>query len=194
MDDPTCGASHPEHPEITCAKAPHPYGAHLDRTGRVWPGLGAPSTGGSKATRVLRLQQVAEAVRGAGGERRTGAPRTPGTQPPAQPWEVSWADRRPQWLAEAKQALLDVCRAQQTLTTGDVWSRVPDIPERRSMVLVVRHGIKLGWMHETGGVRITGEWTTKDGHSFPLNKIVPVYRSALHGNEPRNNDHNEAVE
>jgi hypothetical protein len=48
------------------------------------------------------------------------------------------------------------------------------------MVLVNRYGLRAGWMHEESAVRIKGEWKTADGESFPLNKLVPIYKSDIY--------------
>lgn len=70
----SCGQPHPEHDELVCAKAPHPYGAHMSRSGQVWPGLEAPAGTGSRATKVTRLAAMAQQCATEGRNQRVGAP------------------------------------------------------------------------------------------------------------------------
>ena len=175
--DETCGHEHPSQPGVHCDKAQHPFGAHMHRgTGTVWAGVAAPvRTRGAKGGRV---RQIVDAIESSGLAESTGPPRLPSQGPPPQAAR-SWQEQQRAWIAAARAALRKVCETNETFTNELVWARVDDIRERRAMVLVTRYGLRAGWMHEDHAVRVKGTWATRDGHEFPLNKLVPVYRSDL---------------
>lgn len=181
MSDEDCEATLPNRPDVVCQKGEHPWGAHINMDAGVsWPGNPMPERPKKARGDQSRLAGIQRAIDEYGhGNTKTGPP-TVQQGPPVQAVR-SWSERREQWLTEAKAALLRVCESQETFTTGNVWALVDDTPERRAMVLVVRHGLRLGWMHEESAMRMHDDWRTRDGVSFPLNKLVPIYRSDLHG-------------
>ena len=169
----TCGHENPKNSAQTCDKPPHPYGAHMHRDSlSVWSGVPMPQrTRGAKGDRVKEIVKV---VRESGRADRTGPP----GGPPASAANA-WHREREQWLKEATEALRTVCETNETFTNKEVWARVDDTQERRAMVIVVRTGIRNGWMEEESAMRVRDTWSTRDGVEFPLNKLVPVYRSKI---------------
>lgn len=174
MSEP-CGATHPEHGDLSCDKSPHPYGSHFHQaSGTVWDGVPMPDRKrrGRRGDQS-RVAQVVERIGDRG--KRTGPP-VSGPPPQAVThWETSQGD----WLEQARRALHQVATGRERFTTGHVWPLVVAPREKRAMVQVVRHGLRCGWMVEDGAQRESGEYTTLDGVSFPLNKLVPVYRSLI---------------
>jgi len=165
----TCGLPHPSDDSMTCDKPAHPFGAHMHReSATVWQGIAPPVRKGGKS-------RLADLVAGCKPETRTGPPRV-GPPPEA---VKQWSTTQEQWLVLAKGALKHLCETQEEFTTGALWPLVDNPRERRAMVIVVRHGLRSGWMQEVGARRETEEWRTRDGVSFPMNKLVPVYRSLL---------------
>ena len=180
MSEDACGHQHPENPQVTCSKPAHPFGAHYNLdTGQVWPGVQMPERRTGKGPKGQRVIDLIHIIEDSGRGLLTGPP-TVGKAPMAA-MESTWRQTQDQWLRAAKDALHQVCLAHETFTNEAVWALVDDVRERRAMVLVVKHGIRSGWMHEDHAVRVHGEWITRDGHSFPLNKLVPVYRSDIFG-------------
>lgn len=175
----TCGQPHPNQPDMVCDKGAHPFGAHMHAvSGTVWEGLPVPVVKRKgKRGDVSRVAQVIERI----GERgkRTGPPIS---GPPVQA-VAAWERDQGAWLTEAKAALRQVAQSRSRFTTGDVWPLVDAPAEKRAMVQVVRHGLRAGWMIEDGAERVHGEYLTRDGVSFPLNKLVPVYASLLYRSE-----------
>lgn len=170
-----CGEEHPEQPGLSCDKPTHPFGSHFHRdSAAVWDGVPLPQRTRRGASRVL---EVVKAMDEHGSGRKTGPPSVEDGPPPRA--ESFWRLEQERWLERAKQALKQVCEANETFTNEAVWLLVPDIRERRAMVIVTRHGLRSGWMHEDSAVRVKGDWRTADGVTFPLNKLVPVYRSDL---------------
>jgi hypothetical protein len=177
----TCESTHPENDAVRCTKSPHPFGSHYCYdTGQVWPGVPMPEkrTHSKREPKGKRVSDVITSIEDSGRGLRTGSPAL--HLAPAATMERTWRQTQEQWIREAKEALHQVCLANETFTTELVWALVDSPKERRAMVVVVRHGIRAGWMHEDHAKRIHGVWTTRDGHEFPLNKLVPVYRSDLH--------------
>lgn len=175
--DEVCGH---EKDGLTCDKPQHPFGHHMNRaTGKVWAGVTMPEKRTKKGPRGQRVNDVVRAIEESGLGRRTGPPDADRTGRPGEAVERTWKAQQDAWLAQAKDALRLVCQTQETFTGEQVWALVDDIRERRAMVLVVRHGLKAGWMHEDHAIRVHGVWRTRDGAEFPLNKLVPVYRSDL---------------
>lgn len=175
-----CAEPCPDRPQVRCSKAAHPYGAHYDRaSGVIWQGHPVPDLRPrrrSAAASESRLVEVALAVRDAGGATRTGPPHVGGPPPAAL---ADWSARSPVWIAEAKRALHHLCETQEWFTNGALWPLLDAPQEKRTMVVVTRHGLACGWMVEDGAVRERGEWTTRDGVAFPLNKLVPRYHSLI---------------
>lgn len=178
MTNETCEHENPAVPGMLCDKPPHPFGAHMHREPlTVWPGLAMPQRG-QRGPRGERAREVTRRIEQSGRASRTGAPQV-GSAPPKEA-EESWRETQEKWLVQATAALREVCEQMEEFTNEAVWARVDNIREKRAMVLVVRHGLRAGWMHEDHAVRIKGTWRTRDGVEFPLNKLVPVYRSDLH--------------
>lgn len=178
-----CGEAHPERPDLACDKDTHPFGAHLHITsGTTWEGLPVPAPSRRKGKRgdASRVAQVIERI-GARGA-RTGPP-VSGPPPAA---VAAWEADQGAWVAEARAALKAVAQTRSRFTTGDVWPLLEAPPEKRAMVVVVRYGLKAGWMVEDGAERVNGQYLTRDGVAFPLNKLVPIYRSLLYrpGDQP----------
>ena len=174
-----CDEESPDSPEIRCSKTPHPYGTHVHReSGATWSGLPIPDfyQRRTAAASESRLVKVALSVRDAGAGSRTGPPHVSG---PPRAVLVDWASRSPVWIAEAKRALRQVCEAHERFTNAVLWPLLDAPQEKRTMVVVTRHGLSCGWMVEDGAVRERGEWTTRDGVTFALNKLTPVYHSLI---------------
>ncbi len=180
MADDVCGHENPANTALTCDKSPHPFGGHMHRESMaVWPGLAMPerrTKGGPKGERV---KGVVRAIEESGNAIATGPP-GPHRQQAMSQIERSWRQTQDEWLRLAREALREVCEHNETFTNELVWANVDDIKQRRAMVLVIRYGLKAGWMHEDHAVRVTGTWRTRDGAEFPLNKLVPVYRSDIY--------------
>lgn len=185
LDRPTsCGEAHPDQPRIFCGRSPHPYGPHLHIVSdTMWPGKPQPERP-APVPRGVRAKQVSDKVIESGATSRTGAPDPLASRPGCtgtslRPWESEWERRRPEWLKEAKAALQRVAQAQELFMVSDVWLQVDNTPSRRAMTLVVQYGLRNGWMREDGARRVTENWTTRDGVSFPLNKLCPIYKSLI---------------
>lgn len=170
-----CGESHPDQPGVACVKETHPYGDHYEPDAGIWEGPPRPVRIGTKRGRT-RIQEISNRI-GVVEIERTGAPVSAGVPIVA---ALAWRERQPQWLAEATAALHQVAKTKQHFTTGDVWPLIDAPPEMRAMVLVVRHGIRLGWMYEDAAKREHGVWRTRDGVEFRLNKLVPIYKSQIY--------------
>lgn len=180
MDEDLCGHENPANPAQTCDKPVHPFGAHMHRASMaVWPGLAMPEKRTSKTPKGARVIEVVDAIEASGNGRRTGPPGVP----PLAEMAKSWQQRQREWLEHAKASLRLVCETHETFTNEAVWALVDDVRERRAMVIVTRTGLRNGWMHEDHAIRVHGVWRTRDGHEFPLNKLVPVYRSDLYTTE-----------
>lgn len=180
-----CNELHPDQPQTACDRSPHPYGPHFNRaSGLRWDGKPQPPPP-SKRPKGSRAKEVADLVIGSGATQVTGPPnpleaRPGATSDPLRPWEREWERRRPDWLKEARSALQQVARTHEKFMGGDVWLLVDDVPERRAMSLVVRYGLNNHWMREDSARRVTEEWRTRDGVTFPLNKLCPVYASLIY--------------
>jgi hypothetical protein len=156
----------------TCDRAPHQFGTHFDSSLHAhWAGVEAPSIRSASTSR----SRVAVAAQALSRPPRTGPPTT---VPPAA--AQRWISTDQEWLACAKQALHRVATLMPQFTTGDVWPLLDAPVEKRMMSLVVTHGVRLGWMHETGARREKGVYRTRDGVEFPLNKLVPVFTSLVY--------------
>ena len=178
-EDEKCGSEDPAVPGLLCDKPPHPFGAHFNMSSMTtWAGVPMPQRKG-KGPRGGRVTDLVRTIEASGNAERTGPP----TLGPPKAATLTWEQRRARWLEEAKEALRQVCLGNETFTNEQVWARVDDVSERRAMVLVTRHGLRNGWMHEDHAIRVHGTWRTRDGQEFPLNKLVPVYRSDLFGQE-----------
>jgi hypothetical protein len=155
-----CGQPHPSEP-VTCDKSTPCWGSHAhDVTGLFWPGNVMP-TPQTNRDLMLSIRQRTES------DVRSGAPSAA-----VERWD------RTDWVRDTTAALRALCEDHTTFTTGDLWSRIDDVPDRRAMVSVVRNGLRRGWMTEAGGERVD-RYRTRDGHEIPINKIVPVYQSLL---------------
>lgn len=174
-----CGTPHPDDDRVVCDKSPHSHGAHMAWASKtVWEGLEKPTAPRDKRKRVERVDQVVSQVTGAGGLVLTGSPTTIRREAQDRAYR-SWKLDRDEWLAHAKQTLREVCEQHREFTLEVVWALLPDTPERRIMAVVTKYGVRQGWMHEIGGVRINHEWRTADGATFLLGKLTPVYASDL---------------
>lgn len=180
----SCGETHPDLPQLICKRSPHPYGPHLDVVSQtMWPGKPEPVLPTPKP-RGAHVKEIVDKVIASGAAAVTGPPdplamRPGATSAPLRPWESEWERRRPEWLKEAKAALQRVAQAQELFMVSDVWLQVDNTPSRRAMTLVVQFGLRNGWMREDGARRVTENWTTRDGVSFPLNKLCPIYKSLI---------------
>lgn len=177
MASEACNEPHPEIEGMLCDKPVHPYGAHMHRDSMtVWAGLAVPSS--TRGAKGARVKEIVKAIDDSGRADRTGPP----GGPPVSSVKI-WQRSREQWLKEATEALKAVCETHETFTNELVWLRVDDTEERRAMVLVTRSGLRSGWMVEDHAIRVKGTWQTRDGAEFPLNKLVPVYRSLIHNSQ-----------
>jgi hypothetical protein len=165
-----CNEPCPTDAIIFCQKAVHPFGAHYNRTyDKVWEGTAMPVRTKSGDSRVKKI---------IGSIHEPGKVGPPVSGPPPQAIE-NWATAQEAWLVQAQIALRQVCRTHKRFTTDDVWPLVDNPRERRAMVMVVQHGLRHGWMAEVSAQREHGVWTTRDGVTFPLNKLVPIYHSLI---------------
>ena len=175
-----CGTPHPEHDQMVCDKSPHPYGSHMHWASRtVWPGVTKPEVPATKKKRAAHLEQIKGRIEAAGGTATAGSP-TSIRREAQDRAHASWKANRDAWLAQATEALHQVCLAEPEFTMEKVWALLPDTPERRVMAVVTKKAVRDGWMQEIGGVRINHEWRTADGATFLLGKLTPVYSSLLH--------------
>jgi hypothetical protein len=164
-----CGEPNPNDETILCEKGYHPWGPHFNMSRQVsWKGKDAPVRTKQGTARVAA---IIGAIEPSGDNIMTGPPKQA-----EQRWEISQSV----WLLSAEDALRHVCRTHEEFTTGTVWPLVNNPPERRAMVKVVRFGLQQKWMVEHAAKREHGVWTTRDGVSFPLNKLVPIYRSLIY--------------
>lgn len=167
-----CGEPHPEVPDAYCDKPTPCWGYHESVAADLtWDGTPLPEV----TTMASRKGKVAVMVESAEPSKMTGPPQVGVPSAAVAAWEAS----NPEWIEQAKAVLKDVCRSHQTFTTRLLWTRLASPPERRAMVVVIRHGLKRGWMVEDGAQRETEPYVTADGQVFPLNKLVPIYRSLL---------------
>lgn len=161
-----CGSPNPDKPEMLCDKRTPCWGYHASGT-VTWDGNQLPTkTSTGRKSRILASATPAY---------RTGPAVAGGA-----PQQVLEALADGDWVAGAKEVLHEVCLSQSRFTTGDMWPRLNAPPEKRQMVVVIRYGLSRGWMVEESAVRENGEYTTRDGQSFRLNKLVPIYKSMLY--------------
>lgn len=97
--------------------------------------------------------------------------------------EAAWEERKPIWVAHAKHVLHEFCatHSEPFTTPEDIWPLLewPVGGEMCAMVIPVRHALKRRWMREVDYRRLSEVYTTADGHTFEMNKVVPIYQSLI---------------
>jgi hypothetical protein len=162
-----CLVPHPEHDTVLCDKSIPCWQFHSNIEADLsWPGIPLPVKSTPNSRRL-----IADSAKIT---KRTG---------PAVAGEEPLSDYRAEngdWVSQAKQALHETAREHPRFTTGDVWPKLYAPPEKRLMVVAVRFGLAQNWMEEEGAVRENGFYETRDGVRFPLNKLVPIYKSLIY--------------
>lgn len=173
-----CGVHHPDDLTVLCrAKgdhADHLNGAH------IWPNTewleSRPRQVVSHDHRSLQVR-VREAARNAQVQRPIGAPRIH-TGVPIEAmirWTNSgWVDYA---TAEFRRFLEG--RVEQFTTPEHFWPQIEAPPQMRALSVVVQGALRREWIEEVGAIRLREVYHTADGFQFPMNKLVPVYRSRI---------------
>lgn len=174
-----CGAVHPQRPDVTCDKDAPCWGYHESLAADLtWEGRPVPDKGQTKAEAERSLDATRQ---------RTASAETTGPPVAVRPdpaTVAAWEDSAGDWLSLAKRTLHDYCKGHYLFTTRDLWRLLPNPPgdDRRKMVAAIQHGVRSGWLAESGQyIRQTEPYLTSDGVRFPMNKAVPIYESRLWG-------------
>lgn len=180
MSGSTCGEPHPEHgTPCSAPDAPHQWHSAvllvpgsppqgLDWLNEEYANAGAARRPRTRGEREAHKAEIRERIRSAEGG-------------PAPEMTVAWAERKAEWLRQAKRVLHTFCQQHEGdfTTAEDVWPLLDSPGEMRAFVVPVRHALRSRWMTEVGARRLSGLYTTADGVQFQMNKLVPVYRSRI---------------
>ncbi len=179
----TCAQHHPEDQGRTCLLPVGSHSHHSDAAG-VWPNE-TPSV--QAQVQMLATPRKSRTVKGKAREIRSRAQegidahraeerRENGIPPEA---VAKWAqDDWATYAGRVTDAFLRQ-RSEPFTTAEHLWPCLDAPEEMRALSLLVRRLLKAGHIEEVGATRLKGTYTTKDGHSFQENKLVPIYRSTI---------------
>ena len=165
-----------------CVVRPEQHPLHMTRSGaeiHTWPNAAyiTPLPQQSKAATTLAMTTLLARITPG----TSAAP--PGSETPGVPAEAieAWQRDKGDWVAGATQTLHTFCqhRSEPFTTAEHLWPLLSWPGEMRCFTLAVQTARKSGWMAETGAVRLSGTYATADGHTFAMNKLVPIYTSLI---------------
>lgn len=171
-----CGEQPPDPEWGTCHLSASRHADHVDKDGHLW----------SDQRRIDMAQRVATPSRKRS-DRQKAASMVAGVRPfqhsdPVATSEIRGGWTIDEWVEYAGRIFYQflLARPEPFTTAEDFWPLVEKPEEMRHFRRVVQSHLKAGHMEEVGSKRLRDTYRTKDGHEFPMNKLVPIYQSRIH--------------
>lgn len=153
----SCQEAHPDLPDVSCDKSPHPFGAHMNRaTGKSWAGERPPLPASTKkgSTLVVPSERIAEA----GTRTRTGPPDTQSLKDTV--LERTWEATPEQAKEVLTGAIREVAKTGKLFTADDVVGMLPegarDVIKGNQIGAAFSAAAKAGLIAKTGFVPSKG--------------------------------------